>query len=56
MKNVHTHTIDDDDENGMPERRNGLGREHDQGIQEVILTEPPINTNHMGSKRYRDPD
>lgn len=28
-ESLGTHTIDDNDENGMPERRYGLGREHD---------------------------
>lgn len=47
-------TIHHYNKNGMPERWYGLGRQHDQRIQEVILAKPPINTNNMGGKGNRD--
>ena len=40
----------------MPERRYFLGRKHDQGIHEIIILIPPINTNHMKPERNRNPN
>jgi len=40
----------------MPERRYILGRKHDQGIHEIIILIPPINTNHMKREPNRNPN